>query len=368
MSHRPAKHQILFIRISVLTTCVITSTTCWAAATISLKAVAKNGVAIAPTNAISVTQNDTITAEIWIFGWNSPPFDSPSNTGLVQTYEATLFGRDGVVSNGSDGTVNAELVLPVGWDAPIVQDACPCSNPLYPVCNLAFSSNRCVGATFSPERMVRVCVGGARAGLDCAVNADCTGGGTCPEFNILRPDYIFYLYDTIRATDISSLDVRWGGTINGADGQTTSRCQGGTAAGAQCTLAAHCPGGTCNADFISYAGSLNLKVGAEACGTYTFNFDPGASFAPRTYLCNTAAAPICKLPALEGLTVMVGGGTAPHCDDGIECTVDTCNPDRSCTHDDSGCSIPTVSQWGLVVLTIVLLVAAKVQFGRRKPV
>lgn len=29
--------------------------------------------------------------------------------------------------------------------------------------------------------------------------------------------------------------------------------------------------------------------------------------------------------------------------------------------------IPTVSQWGLVVMTLLLLVGAKVYFGRRKP-
>ena len=60
-------------------------------------------------------------------------------------------------------------------------------------------------------------------------------------------------------------------------------------------------------------------------------------------------------------------GTPVNCDDGQDCSVDTCNePSGTCTHDTSGCSIPTVSEWGLVVVTLLLLVSAKVQFGRRR--
>jgi len=63
------------------------------------------------------------------------------------------------------------------------------------------------------------------------------------------------------------------------------------------------------------------------------------------------------------------GGAAPNCDDGVECTVDSCNePDGSCTNDDADCSIPTVSEWGLVVLTLMLLIGAKVYFGRRQAI
>lgn len=53
------------------------------------------------------------------------------------------------------------------------------------------------------------------------------------------------------------------------------------------------------------------------------------------------------------------------CDDGRDCSVDTCvEPAGTCEHDDSECFIPTVSDWGLIVLALVLLVAAKIRFAR----
>lgn len=62
-------------------------------------------------------------------------------------------------------------------------------------------------------------------------------------------------------------------------------------------------------------------------------------------------------------------GAAPNCDDGQDCSIDTCNEETdACENDDSGCTIPTVSQWGLVVLTITLLVTAKVRFSQRRVV
>ena len=62
-------------------------------------------------------------------------------------------------------------------------------------------------------------------------------------------------------------------------------------------------------------------------------------------------------------------GTPVNCDDGRECSVDTCNePNGTCTNDDADCAIPTVSEWGLVVLTLMLLIGAKVYFGRRQAI
>jgi hypothetical protein len=100
----------------------------------------------------------------------------------------------------------------------------------------------------------------------------------------------------------------------------------------------------------------------------------------------------------------------PDCDDGVYCTADACNEEtRSCDHvavcgaccdawlgechdavsqADCNCpscawtggrdcadveckgesvAIPTISQWGLVVLTLLLLTGAKIGFGRRSP-
>ncbi len=77
-------------------------------------------------------------------------------------------------------------------------------------------------------------------------------------------------------------------------------------------------------------------------------------------------------------------GSAPQCDDGLFCTgvescdptlgcqdnADPCDPDREvCDEVKNQCEpgvIPTVSEWGLVVLTLMLLIGAKVYFGRRQ--
>jgi len=62
-------------------------------------------------------------------------------------------------------------------------------------------------------------------------------------------------------------------------------------------------------------------------------------------------------------------GTPVNCDDGIDCTADSCSdPSGTCVNDDADCSIPTVSEWGLVVLTLMLLIGAKVYFGRRQAI
>jgi hypothetical protein len=54
-----------------------------------------------------------------------------------------------------------------------------------------------------------------------------------------------------------------------------------------------------------------------------------------------------------------------------ECTCSTCTWTKGASCDNTEClhsSIPTVSEWGLVVLTLLLLTGAKVYFGRREAV
>jgi hypothetical protein len=126
--------------------------------------------------------------------------------------------------------------------------------------------------------------------------------------NNARTDYIFFGFDSVRSVDTSTLNIRWGGTIIGPDGQTANRCQGGTNDGGSCSIAADCPGGSCNVNFLSYGGTLNLKVGAEACGTYTFNFRNDIGW---TFIANPEALLVVVLPAIEGLTIMVTGANCP---------------------------------------------------------
>lgn len=53
------------------------------------------------------------------------------------------------------------------------------------------------------------------------------------------------------------------------------------------------------------------------------------------------------------------------CDDGIQCTEDTC-VNNACQHDDSSCRIPTMSEWGLVVMSLLLLIVSHLYFGRKR--
>ncbi len=71
------------------------------------------------------------------------------------------------------------------------------------------------------------------------------------------------------------------------------------------------------------------------------------------------------------------------CDDGVFCNgVETCNPQASCIEGAAPCdpdsetcdeakhecvpiAIPTVGEWGLVMLTLLLLTFAKLAFGRK---
>lgn len=286
------------------------------AATVSLKAVAKNGTLITPTNNLTVVANDTITAEVFFSGWTSPPFDGSS--GLVQTYQAALLGAAGAISNGADPNDNTRLVLPVGWNAPVVRDSCPCDNPLFPVCNPLYG---CVAAGFDATLMGSI--------NTACTNGSCTGGCCVSNF---RSDFILYGFDNIRSVDTATINVRWGGTINGGDAQASSRCVGGANAGGACTTGANCPGSTCNAAYQSYAGTLNLKVGSNPCGTYTFTF---ANDILQTFIGNAAALPVYVVPAIEPLVLTVTGVSCPAQPTGACC--DTTSPSAP------SCSITTQS-------------------------
>jgi len=173
-----------------------------------------------------------------------------------------------------------------------------------------------------------------------------------------------------------------------------------------------------------YAGTLMLDASEDACGTFHFKFD---DYEGGTFLADPSHPPLVLYPTHSSLLVHVceddglfckglescESGTCvvtppPNCDDGNDCTVDSCNEaTRSCDHmavcgaccdawigechdavaqADCNCpscvwsggrdcadvdckaefvAIPTVSQWGLVVLTLLLLTGAKIGFARR---
>lgn len=121
------------------------------------------------------------------------------------------------------------------------------------------------------------------------------------------------------------------------------------------------PNGQCVAGMPLVCNDGNACNGVESC-------NPSSGCVPGTPLtCNDGVA--CN--GVETCNPSSGcvSGTAVNCDDGRDCSVDTCNePDGSCSYDESDCSIPTVSEWGLVVLTLMLLIGAKVYFGRRQAI
>lgn len=56
------------------------------------------------------------------------------------------------------------------------------------------------------------------------------------------------------------------------------------------------------------------------------------------------------------------------CDDDKDndCDGDADCDDPDCDDDDPACVIPTVSAWGLIVLTLLLLTGAKFHFDRKR--
>jgi len=55
---------------------------------------------------------------------------------------------------------------------------------------------------------------------------------------------------------------------------------------------------------------------------------------------------------------------SPCSDDGYECTNDACDGEGQCEHSEiNGCrDIPTVSTWGLLILSLLFIVGAKLRF------
>jgi hypothetical protein len=246
----------LFTRAAWLGCCigvVMSGADALAAATVSLKAVKINGVAIAggPTNTIDVVPGDTITAELRFSGWGNPKFDAlGGGTGLVRTYQAQVAGRMGVQSSGPGGG----LVLPIGWDAPLIKDQPPCDDPLYPVPNVQYG---CVGPTFNANLMGSI--------------------------DNLRADFLLFGFGSQIAVANDSLDNKWGGTIIDSDGQS-------------------------DAGGAYYGGTFNLRAmparaadGRPAmCGRFTFDL---VNDITATFICNPLTPPYCALPVLQSLVI-----------------------------------------------------------------
>lgn len=319
----------------------------------SLKAVAVNGVAVAPSNSVNAMPGDMVDAEVFVSCWGS-------ELDVLTTFQSSVLMGEGATS-GSSG-----LILPAGWDAPLLIDHHPCDDPRFPINTAQYG---CVGPNHNPE---------LGASLD-----------------VTRPDYLLAGLAQFSAVDTASLFYfRFGGTIAGVVGVV-------------------------DVGQIGYAGTLRLVVSDDACGDFSFAFRLGQNPPDWSYECSDTfvcdfrlAIEDCSCPELESLVVHVceddglvcnGSSTCdaelgcviappPSCDDGVACTVDTCDEAIDgcahalnhgacddgdvCTRDEctpGGCvniddlcgDIPTASHWGLAVLALCLLIAAKVRFRPR---
>lgn len=305
-----------------------------------LLAVAINDTAMTPSAEVTVRPGDTIMTELTLSCWGSI-------VPLVRTYQAQIDGLNGAQS-GMSG-----LVLPRGWDAPLTRQNPPCFDPRFPNISVGYG---CVGPDFNPQ-------------LSAYIDTD-------------RADYLLSGFHVLSAVAVDYLNMKWGATVFTSEGVPDDGQS-------------------------RYLGTFWLVASPDASGTFTFRFTSNVNL---TFVADPAPIPYTTAMSLEHLIVHVQcddgvfcngpetqdpaagcvPGTPPNCDDGVACTIDSCDetvdgcqhvPDDvlcddgdPCTRDQctpAGCvnvnelcsAIPTVSQWGLVVLTLLLLSAAKVRFG-----
>jgi len=327
---------------------------CGPGSCLSLKAVAINGNPIEPTNNVTASRGDIIETEIWLSCWGS-------EVGLLRAYQATIKGSDAVVSG------DAGLVLPVGWDAPI--QFIPCS----------FISDCPLGTT---------CSGGR-----CAGHHHFPGLGAFVDVN--HENYLLRDFERISYVGFATLDYIFGGTATEITGAT-------------------------DAGQPKYGGTLLLSVSDDACGEFMFDFWGDGLLASSVFGSpdpNTGTV----VPSLQPLFIQthdcdcnnngvlddedLATGAASDCNNNNlpddcdpdcnlngtpdDCELASCNGDRACgdcnqngildscdiasgtspdadgngTPDDCFIAIPTVSEWGLAVLALLLLVTAKLKFG-----
>lgn len=183
------------------------------AATVTLRAVKKNNVAITPTSNLTVAPNDTIEAEIFVSGWGA---ELP---GGVRVFQIQLAGVVGAVSADNG------LALPLGWDGPVNTD--PCS-----------TDQECL------ERDSRYPL--------CAGTGGCRGPNHDPSLgssmNRTRTDFILFGQSVVFALDWVSLNYRYVATAEDPSGVTL------------------------DTGVPRYCGTVIYKISANACGTFTLGF------------------------------------------------------------------------------------------------
>ena len=346
---------------------------------VSLQAVAINSQPIEPTNCLTSSLGDLIEAEFFVSGWGPA-------IGDLRSYQLGLLGRRGV-SSGQFG-----LVLPVGWDRPLDEVFCSLDEHCPP-------DLHCMG---------HLCV--CSSDEDCPPDLFCFSGGCVgPNHNPSEGAWI----DATRG-DFVLVDL--GEVIQGIGTEFLDYLY--FAVGVE-------RGGVPDPGEARYAGTLLLEVSDDACGRFTFGLDaedpryPGVG---RTLFVNNDADAVSvytrplviETPSCDCNNNFVrddeeiSAGGAFDCDgDGV---LDQCEPDCNVNGVPDDCDladcadevwcedcnsngvldecdiadgtltdadgngvpdscfipIPTVSQWGLVAMTLILLTTSKILFRRRR--
>ncbi len=222
----------------------------------------------------------------------------------------------------------------------------------------SFSTAKCASLTCAciPDCTGRVC-GDDGCGGSCGTCDDgnrCNGDETCDQSGQCVPGTPVVCDDGNVCNGLE--------TCNPADGS----CVAGTPL--TCDDGNVCNGvETCDPQSGCVAGTPLVCNDNNACnGVETCNPSSG---------CVPGTPPVCDngqfCDGVETCNPSSGcvAGTAPNCDDGRDCSVDSCDEVNDvCVNDDADCAIPTVSEWGLVILALLLLTGAKVYFGRRQAI
>ena len=371
--------------------------------TLSLEAVKINDVSITPSHSITVNPGDMIEAEIFASDW-SP--DGEKLSGFQVSIDRASF------ASGATGHIK-----PLGWDRPLValddvgcfsDEHCPAE---WPIC----SGGLCVGPEYDPG--LGVFIDDLR--LDWVFFPCNSSGSPCTAFALLDTsafiryaatplllaNYITYNppkkycgtmrlgvssdalgafsfdilpptqsalndenFDLIQPLDLIGLTIDvilCGDGIVDPDEQcddagesatcnadcTTAECGDGTL---NTTAGEECDEGLSNSDTEPDRCRTDCRI--PACGDNVIDTDEecdGSSDAACPGACNENC--VCGFCG-DGIA-----GPGEECDnDGTACPLGSCESDCTCTIE-----IPTVSQWGLVILTLLLLIAAKSHFGYR---
>ncbi|MFH1110443.1 MAG: IPTL-CTERM sorting domain-containing protein [Planctomycetota bacterium] len=131
--------------------------------------------------------------------------------------------------------------------------------------------------------------------------------------------------------------------------------------GVLCTAVPYvCPAVVLGACCNTLAGTcLDNQVVADCSGPQrVFSVDKTCA----NITCDAVLGACCDHDTFGGCTDVTSAECVPGPDNKLEWTKLAACADIECLHE----AIPTVSQWGLVVLTLLLLVGAKVYFGRRQ--